>query len=247
MHPPGTVQAAVELGAQGLNATEIARELDVPRGTVRDWLPGAAPRSLKPGACSRCGGKHDFSLLTESYVYLLGLYLGDGSISTHAREVYRLRIVLDTRYPGIITSTAAAMRAVRRGVVSVQKRKNQNCVDVQAYWKSWPCVLPQHGVGKKHERPIVLTDWQQLLVERWPHELLRGLIHSDGHRFLNTGRGGWVCPRYGFTQASEDIRWIFCRACDLVGVRWTRSGERVIYVSCKADVAILDGFIGPKR
>ena len=129
----------------------------------------------------------------------------------------------------------------------IQRRAHQNCVDVNSYWKQWPCYLPQHGVGRKHERSIVLADWQMQLVERWPEEILRGLIHSDGHRFINTGRGNWVCPRYGFSQVSKDIQKIFCWVCDLVGVQWTKAGRRTIYVSRKADVALLDTFIGPKR
>lgn len=62
---------------------------------------------------------------------------------------------------------------------------------------------------------------------------------------MNTGRGNWSCPRYSFSNRSEDIRGIFCHACDQLAVHWTRSGER-IYVSRKADVARLDDFIGPK-
>lgn len=181
------------------------------------------------------------------YVYLLGLYLGDGSISTHARGVFRLRITMDVAHPGIIQSTADAMRDIRMGRVHVGRRINQQCVDVSSYWKSWPCLLPQHGAGKKHARPIRLVDWQRVLVDRSPEQLLRGLIHSDGHRFLNTGRDGWTCPRYGFHQVSDDIRGIFCDAADAIGVHWTRAGKHLIYVSRKADVARLDQFIGPKR
>ena len=77
--------------------------------------------------------------------------------------------------------------------------------------------------------------------------MLRGLIHSDGCRFANPGRGNWVCPRYAFCQVSKDIQNILCAACDRIGVRWTRSGERTIYVSRKAHVAALDTFIGLKR
>ena len=42
------------------------------------------------------------------------------------------------------------------------------------------------------------------------------------------------------------VREIFCRACDRLGVRWTRA-KNTIYVSRKADVAILDGYIRPKQ
>ena len=92
----------------------------------------------------------------------------------------------------------------------------------------------------------MLSEWQLALVQRWPDQLLRGLIHSDGCPCQKTGRGGWVWPRYGFSQASDDIRGIFCHVCDLVGVHWTKAGQRQIYVSRKTDVARLDEFIGPK-
>jgi hypothetical protein len=54
-------------------------------------------------------------------------------------------------------------------------------------------------------------------------------------------------PRYTFTNASPDIRQIFCRACDLVGVEWRVMNARNISVAKRASVARLDGFVGPKR
>ena len=119
--------------------------------------------------------------------------------------------------------------------------------ELYSYSKSWPCLFPQHGPGKKHERPIVLSPWQCVLVSQRPDLLLRGLLHSDGCRFQNSGRGGWSHPRYGFSNASRDIQAIFCAACELLGLRWTAAGERTIYVSRKDDVALLDLFVGPKR
>ncbi|MCA1678288.1 MAG: hypothetical protein LC777_04715 [Actinobacteria bacterium] len=115
---------------------------------------------------------------------------------------------------------------------------------MSAYSKRWPCLFPQHGPGRKHERPIMLAQWQLELVKRAPGALLRGLIHSDGCRFMNTGRN-WRWPRYSFSNRSDDIRGIFCDACDLLGVRWT-TAPRIVYVSRKADVARLDEIIGPK-
>lgn len=169
--------------------------------------------------CARCrGGPHSFEELPSSYAYLLGLYLGDGSISTHARGVYKLRLYLDAAYPRIIDEAAGTMRQ--------------------------PCLFPQHGPGKKHLRPIVLSGWQERLVHSTPHLLLRGLINSDGCRFLNTGRG-WIHPRYAFSNLSPDIRLIFTGACDLLDLRWTTSG-RIVYVSRKDDVARMDQFVGPK-
>ncbi len=83
-------------------------------------------------------------------------------------------------------------------------------------------------------------------VDRSPEPLLRGLIHSDGCRAINTGRGGWSHPRYSFSNRSVDIHAIFRAACAWVGVRFTVA-PHTTYVSRKADVARLDTFIGPKR
>ncbi len=214
------------------------RQLRIPRTTGCDWLAGAVPL--------RRSCDHRFADLPADYVYLLGLYAGDGCISAHPRDVYRLRTVLDVKYPGIIATTAAAMHEIRRGK-TLAKLRPDNCVEVSSYWKCWPCLFPQHGPGKKHERRIVLAECQEQLVARWPGQLIRGLINSDGHRFLNTGRCNWVCPRYAFTNHSTDIREIFCAACERLDLHWTASGKYTIYVSRKVDVATFDRFIGPKQ
>jgi hypothetical protein len=142
-------------------------------------------------------------------------------------------------------SAAAAMSEIRGRRAYVQS-KSGSWVEVSTYRKAWPCLFPQHGAGPKYARPIILTDWQLELVNRWPDELLKGLIQSDGRRFQNTGRCGWSHPRYSFSQVSEDIREIFCYACDLMGLHWTKAGKRTIYISRKADVAKLDEFTGAK-
>jgi hypothetical protein len=264
MHPEATIASILELHEAGLNNCEISRRTGVSRPTIRDWVNGRAPHSYRrrgplgtvvgPDYCRTCGGnEHGYDDLGPDYVQLLGLYLGDGSISAHRRQVYRLRITLDVRYPGIVRECEATMRAVvPQNRVSRQLRKC-NCYEVHAYSKGWPCLFPQHGPGKKHTRPIFLAVWQQRLAERWPRQLLKGLIQSDGCRSYSTGKGGWTQPRYVFSNVSTDITSIFCSACDCLGLRWTASfptneaAAVSIYVSRKADVAKLDEFVGPKR
>lgn len=81
--------------AMGMKDCAIARQLlGIPRTTVRDWRhkPERAIRSVSD---TECGSFHDFSALpVAAYCYVLGMYLGDGSIS-RARRVWRLRIALD--------------------------------------------------------------------------------------------------------------------------------------------------------
>jgi hypothetical protein len=116
--------------------------------------------------------------------------------------------------------------------------------EVYSYSRARPCLFPQHGPGKKHLRPIILLDWQEEMIGRAPFVFLRGLIHSDGSRFINTGNA-WRHPRYSFSNLSEDIRLIFTSVCDQVGLRWTTSGPNV-YITRKMDEERMDRFIGPK-
>ncbi|HEV3376097.1 MAG TPA: hypothetical protein VG126_02340 [Thermoleophilaceae bacterium] len=194
----------------------------------------------------RCGDVHDFNGLPLVYVYLLGMYLGDGCLSAHRRDVFKLRISLDARYPEILDECREAMRAVLPGS-RVNLIDNRTWFELYSYSKAWPCLFPQHGAGKKHERRISLSPWQCALISERPDLLLRGLLHSDGCRFVNTGRGGWAHPRYAFANVSGDIKTIFCAACELLGLRWTAAGCKTIYVSRKEDVALLDLFVGAKR
>jgi hypothetical protein len=58
----------------------------------------------------------------------------------------------------------------------------------------------------------------------------------------------WQCSLVrGNVPTCGEIRAIFCAACELLGVRCTASGDKTIYVSRKADVALLVLFVGPKR
>jgi hypothetical protein len=122
---------------------------------------------------------------------------------------------------------------------------------------SHPAVLrafPQHGPGRKHLRPIVLTDWQLELTQANPGSLIRGLIHSDGCRVINrfrtklpSGRvAAYSYVRYFFSNHSADIRQIFIDHCGLLGIRVTQSNHRNLTVSHRNSVAILETLVGPK-
>jgi hypothetical protein len=91
----------------------------------------------------------------------------------------------------------------------------------------------------------VFAHWQREIVTRHPKPLIRGLIHSDGCRVLNKSMGH-VYLRYMFTNASADIRSIFCDACDELGISWRQPKERVISIARRDSVALLDTFVGPK-
>jgi hypothetical protein len=101
----------------------------------------------------------------------------------------------------------------------------------------------------KHQRHIELQSWQQELVECEPERFVRGLIHSDGCRFVNrvhVNGKTYAYPRYNFTNASTDIRQLFTDTCDRLGVAWRRMNARNISIARREAVARLDEFVGPK-
>ena len=186
--------------------------------------------------------------LDAPYVYLLGLYLGDGVVSRSPRDVWKLRIFQDIRYPGLIDACAAAMAEVSTNKSGMIRRGG--CQEVYCFWKHWPCVFPQVGPGEKHLRKIELEAWQESLVDRHPRELVKGLIHSDGCRITNRVKSPagkiYAYPRYFFSNRSKDIQGIFVRACESIGVESRPDGPYNISVARRRSVAILDEFIGPK-
>ena len=128
---------------------------------------------------------------------------------------------------------------------------------VTAYNSHWPCLFPQHGPGRKHNRRIVLEPWQRRIVDTHPWEFIRGLFHSDGCRIANwTTRlvGGerkrYEYPRYFFTNRSTDILRLCCETLKNLGAEWkvTRSGAHAFNISVarRASVALMDAHVGPK-
>jgi hypothetical protein len=168
------VDYVLALSAEGLNHCEIARRTGIPRATVRDWVNGKVPSRARSEPPRWPLDESVFGPRAE-YAYLLGLYLGDGSLSAHARGVYRLRITLDAAYPAIVASCAAAIGAVSGTRVGIYHRPGEGCHDVGAYWLHWPHVLPQHGPGAKHLRQGLSALHVQQPLRRHPRPLLRSL------------------------------------------------------------------------
>ena len=241
MHAESIRAAALALHAIGMPPVWIGRELGVPRRTVAHWLRAreparrvAPPRALPP----------------EPYAYLLGLYLGDGYVSEAAGRSPILRIACDDAYPQIIAAARAAIGALVPERSWVSRQPHARWVNVSCCSRWWPVLLPQHGRGRKHERRIVLTSWQRDITTAHPRALLRGLIHSDGCRFVANQRVGdktYRYARYSFSNRSDDIKAIFCEHLGVLGIRWTRPNASDIAIDRRSEVAKLDSFVGPKR
>jgi hypothetical protein len=180
------------------------------------------------------------------------LYLGDGCLTRGRRDVYALCVICCDDWPGLIEAAKMAMVDVMpsSGVFCVQRI---GCTEVKSTSKHWPCLFPQHGPGKKHNRKIELLSWQQEIVDDFPGDFARGLFHSDGYRGMNrvkrklpSGERWYEYPRYLFSNKSKDILELCGEALDRLGVSWRFSRPDVISVARREAVARLDEFVGPK-
>jgi hypothetical protein len=120
--------------AEGLSVAEASRRAGIPRSTVRTWLSEGLDQRLETRVdrpqtgepCELC--LYVRNLPEQPYAYLLGLYLGDGCIASHARGVYRLRIIQDQKYVNLIQQCKLAMHTVISTRVGLVQR--QGCKEI---------------------------------------------------------------------------------------------------------------------
>jgi hypothetical protein len=190
----------------------------------------------------------------EDYAELLAMYLGDGCISEGART-HRLRIALDGKYPGIIAHTRKLLgRYFPHNPVGVVQVYGGSMVYVSLYSRHLTCLFPQHAIGKKHERVLVLEPWQREIVEHSPWPFIRGCIRTDGCAFINRTDVHRPEPyeylSYAFSNMSKEIVDLFVGACDRVGVFTRVDRDRLglwrVRVNRRTSVARMLAHVGLK-
>jgi hypothetical protein len=256
MYSRATVDLALVLSGIGILDRENAKICNVSVRAIRHWRRGdrrgndGAPRQETP-KCPRC---HGCCIDEPAYSYLLGLYLGDGHI-VHAARSYVLAIACADSWPGLLHEAQQAMRCVMpSSSVFLSSQRGVACTYVKSVSKHWPCLFPQHGPGRKHERKIEFIPWQQAIVTKYPGNFARGLIHSDGCRSINRvrrlvldGERWYEYPRYLFVNHSVDILRLCGEVLDRLDVAWRFSKPTTISVAQREAVARLDKFVGPKH
>jgi hypothetical protein len=255
MYSRNTVDVALLLSGIGVLDRENAQICCVSIRAIRHWRTGDRRTGNRTGAreAPRCPRCDDCRLDKVAYSYLLGLYLGDGHI-VHAARSYLLTVACSDRWPGLLREAQLATRRVMpTSSVFLRSRSGVACTYVSSVSKHWPCLFPQHGPGRKHEREIKLEPWQQEIVTTWPGDFARGLFHSDGYRGANRVRRPlarderwYEYPRYLFDNRSTDILGLCGEALDRLGVAWRFSKPTTISVAQRSAVARLDEFVGPK-
>jgi hypothetical protein len=232
----------------GESLRRVSLDTGINRTTLREWRArDGAYAARHRCSCPVCS---DVALRVEPYLYLLGQYLGDGCIS-RGRRSWVLRIATADAYPEVRAEVVRSMSALVANPVHLLRK--QGWASVECTTKQWLHLFPQHGPGRKHERPIVLEPWQLQLVAADPRPLVRGLLHSDGCRVTNwtERRVGdtvkrYEYPRYLFSNRSDDIRRIFTDALDQLRIAWRANGRWSVSVARRDAVAALDTFVGPK-
>ena len=199
------------LWAEGKSKKDIALETGIPRSSVVSWIKGTTnlsmdktPKLSSPIECLKFLNTGDRQ---NSYIYLLGAYLGDGYISKGART-HRLRISCSTKQPFVIASIKKALLDIFPDNDISEVDKNCNCLDVSVYSTLLPYLFPQMGAGMKHSRPILLEGWQKELLDGREPLLLKGLFHSDGSFYIAKQQQRCYY-RYQFTNTSADIITLF--------------------------------------
>lgn len=138
------VARVVELAGSGVSHSEIARRTGISRWTIRQWLSGQTP-NFTSRQCAVCVGQIE-RMPRVAYVYLLGLYLGDGCLSDMRRDVFKLRIVCTNCYPVLLKACADAMAAVIPTRVGYVRYSGHT--EVYSYSKHWPCLFRSTGPGR---------------------------------------------------------------------------------------------------
>jgi len=175
MYSADVRRSAVALMEHGISLRSISKSTGISRATLHDWREH--PVSANPRAiCPRCAPSPMLPEPQADYVYLLGLYLGDGCISragARDKDVWKLRIMCADAWPGLRQECAQAMSEVRPHS-KVRTQQQVGCTEVISCSRHWPCLFPQHEPGRKHMRKIELQPWQRIIVTKIPVDLPAG-------------------------------------------------------------------------
>jgi len=253
----------LDLHGTGFNFCQISKKLNIPRTTIRDFIKNNKDHSLvglKESVANTIVDKLKFpssiedELIRKEYSYFLGIFLGDGCLSKLAyKNLYRLRIALDVKYPNIIQKVKNCVSIIMPNnavsLVDISYRGKPSCINVSCYSKQWLQFLPFYQSGHKWKYKIELSDWQKQIVENYPKDFWLGLFHSDGSRYLHTNSSNYY---YNFSQKSQDITNLFMWCSDLLGIKYGITkyihpyGSNKIQIYNRKSIIFLDSFAGAK-
>ena len=239
--------------SEGASNRQIAKELNVHHTTIAYWINNGFQTKSRSHTLN-----HDEALKLcqthgADYAYILGAYLGDGTIS-ETPKTFRMRIFNDMRYPDIIADQKRSLgRLFSQNKISEVNVKNSKCLIVSMYNSSLPKFFPQHGPGTKKTRDVSLKDWQWDIVKEEPECFIKGLIDSDGSCYIQTqtNRSGLkrYYKKYNFTNTSMDIVDLMKKTLEMLDINYLSVQKKVreenapaivITINTNQDVAKMD-------
>lgn len=278
--PDDIVKAIFEQHAAGVSGRQIAHNLNISIDESRKYILLMKEHALKTSdeliafVANFTKTKNEaLNIKTysideqeEAYAYMLGMYLGDGYIVQMPRT-YALRIACDYKYPKIIEKVTKYMQILfpknKVNYFTSYYNNKPSCTEVKIYNNGIPKKFPQHGIGKKHERPIVLESWQKVIVDKYPKLFLCGLFESDGCRYESkikrkNSEQYYTYWNYNFSNVSLNITNLVLDKLKKLNIsyrlqhKYKNTNENcekqyVVTISKKTDVAFMDTFIGPKE
>lgn len=221
----------------------VASDARVARRALANRKPRGPYRTASGGTRGDCAVLPVPGPAQPAYAYLLGAYLGDGYIASY-RGKHDFRLFLDARQPAVVDRCLRAIRSVNP-FHPVGQRTKDGMIVLRAYGNCWLKLLPQHGLGRKHLRRIALENWQEEIVRSAALEFIAGLLDTDGSRYVRRA-GRYEYPSYSLFNKSTDILNLFCWACDLAAIHYTRATRHQVSIARRGDVARLDLKAGPK-
>lgn len=203
----------------GAKKKTLSNIYNIPRGTICYWYKNKD--EIKDEI-------KDFDLneylknKKSEYSYILGVYLGDGTISKIKRG-YKLRIFLDSKYYNIVEESVKNLKLLfPNNKVNVHKELC-NMYIITLYSNLLPKLFPQFGKGLKHKRNIILDKFQLENIDNI--QLIKGLFHSDGSLYKAKIR---IYEKffYNFTNMSKDIIDIYCKALNNIGIYYNLNQKK---------------------
>lgn len=190
-----------------------AKLLNVDHTTIQYWI------KKDFNICLKNNKDEKITTFNPEYAFILGFYLGDGCIS-NVRRTKKLRLFNDKRYECINKYIEQCISIIfpsnKCGRVD-----NGGCWEIYVYNNNLIHYFPQHGKGKKHERLILLSDWQKEIIEKYPKDFIKGLIYSDGC-IVYSGK----YKRFEFSNRSVDIHSILDYALNLLDIKKTSTRRK---------------------
>ena len=192
------VSEILRLHNDGISQNKIHKILGFDRTTIRQILKDP------DDYINKSSPKFDIlNIDRKVYAFVLGIYLGDGYIvKTHRQNVFKIRIFCDAKYNNILEDISQSLEILFPNSKAMRRsHTSNNCIEIYLYSSHLLRLFPQHGEGRKHERPIVLEDWQKDIIDEYNIEFLKGLIYTDGSFYLSQNKYEYC----NFTNKSKDI------------------------------------------